>query len=117
MTKDNKKLLEEVINNRLHKSLSENEKEATAAFEEAMQALDRQAELDKSKNDKIMKLVEIGAIVIAAPLIDAGCKKAFAHMICEFEKDYNFTTTAGKTCHHYSNLENSLSRRWPHMRS
>lgn len=50
---------------------------------------------DKNK-DLIMKAVEIGAAVIAAPLIEAGCKKAFAQMICEFEKDYNFTTLAGK---------------------
>lgn len=97
MNKDNKKLLEEVINNRLNKSLGEDTDEAKAAFEEAMQAIDRQAELDKGKNEKIMKLVEIGAAIVVAPLIEAGCKKAFARMICEFEKDYSFTTTAGKT--------------------
>ena len=44
-----------------------------------------------------MKYVEIGAAVILTPLIEAGCKKAFAHMLCEFEKDYNFTTMAGKS--------------------
>ena len=97
MKKENKKLLEEVINDRLNKSLSENEQEATEAFKDAMEAIDRQHELDKDTKDRIVKVVEIGAAVLLAPLIEAGCKKAFAHMLCEFEKDYNFTTMAGKS--------------------
>ena len=97
MNKENKKLLAEVINDRLKKSLEENPDEAKAAFEEAMQAIDRQNEIDKDKRDKIVKVLEIGTAVVAAPLIEAACKKGFAHMICEFEKDYNFTTMAGKS--------------------
>lgn len=111
MNEDNKKLLEEVINDRLKKSLGENPGEASAAFEEAMKAIDRQNELDKTKNDldgiknerdsknrdRLVKVVEIGAVVVAAPLIEAACKKGFAYMICEFEKDYSFTTMAGKS--------------------
>ena len=97
MKKDNKKLLEEVINDRLTKSLGDNPDEASAAFEEAMQAIDRQNELDKDKKDRMVKVVEIGMAVVAAPLIEAACKKGFARMICEFEKDYNFTTMAGKS--------------------
>jgi hypothetical protein len=111
MNEDNKKLLEEVINDRLKKSLGENPDEAAAAFEEAMKAIDRQNELDKTKNDldgiknerdsknrdRLVKVVEIGAVVVAAPLIEAACKKGFAYMICEFEKDYSFTTMAGKS--------------------
>lgn len=97
MKKDNKKLLEEVINDRLTKSLGENPEEATAAFEEAMQAIDRQNELDKDKKDRMVKVVEIGMAVVAAPLIEAACKKGFARMICEFEEDHIFTTMAGKS--------------------
>ena len=97
MKKENKKLLEEVINNRLTKSLEDNPDEAKAAFEEAMQAIDRQNEMDKDKRDKVIKVLEIGTAVVAAPLIEAACKKGFARMICEFEKDYNFTTMAGKS--------------------
>ena len=97
MKKENKKLLEEVINNRLTKSLEDNPDEARAAFEEAMQAIDRQNEMDKDKRDKVVKVLEIGTAVVAAPLIEAACKKGFARMICEFEKDYNFTTMAGKS--------------------
>ena len=97
MNKDNKKLLAEVISDRLTKSLGENPDEATAAFEEAMQAIDRQNELDKDKKDRVVKVVEIGMAVVAAPLIEAACKKGFARMICEFEEDHIFTTMAGKS--------------------
>ncbi len=97
MNKDNKKLLEEVIKDRLTKSLGDDVDESSAAFKDAMEAIDRQAALDKDKKDRMVKLVEIGTAVVLAPLIEAGCKKAFAHMLCEFEKDYSFTTMAGKS--------------------
>lgn len=97
MKKENKALLEEVIKDRLDKSLDENAENREEAFNEAMEAIDRQNELDKNNKDRIVKVVEIGAAIVAVPLIEAGCKKAFAKMICEFEKDYTFTTSAGKT--------------------
>lgn len=96
MNKENKKLLDEVINNRLNRALDCENENASDDFNEAMEAIDRQTELDKNKKDKIIKCVEIGAAVLLAPLIDAGCKKGFAKMLCEFEKDYSFSTTAGK---------------------
>lgn len=98
MKKENKALLEEVINDRLKRALEEeNEEQSQVIFKEAMEAIDRQASLDKDKKDNIVKYVEIGAAVLLAPLIEAGCKKAFAKIICEFEKDYTFTTSAGRT--------------------
>lgn len=111
MNEFNKQLLADVINDRLQKSIGDNPDEASVAFKEAMQAIDRQNELDKTSNnleqikneldtnnrDRLVKVVEIGAAIIAAPLIEAACKKGFAYMICEFEKDYSFTTMAGKS--------------------
>lgn len=98
MNKENRKLLEEVIKDRLEKSLeSVSDEEAKTSFEEAMQAIDRQNTLDKDKKDRLVKMLEIGTAVVVAPLIEVACKKGFAHMICEFEKDYNFTTMAGKS--------------------
>ena len=96
MKKENKKLLEDVINDRLTKSLGDSD-EASEAFKEAMEAIDRQNTLDKDSKDRIVKFVEIGTAVVLAPLIEVGCKKAFAHMICEFEKNDSFTTMAGKS--------------------
>lgn len=97
MKKENKELLDKVITDRLTKSLGANPDEAEAAFKEAMEAIDRQKDMDKDKKDRLVKIVEIGSAVLLAPLVEVGCKKAFAHMICEFEKDYSFTTMAGKS--------------------
>ena len=97
MKKENKKLLDEVIKDRLTKSLGNNPDEASEALKEAMEAIDRQNTLDKDSKDRIVKFVEIGTAVVLAPLIEVGCKKAFAHMICEFEKNDSFTTMAGKS--------------------
>ena len=57
------------------------------------------AELDakKARNEMLIKGIEIAAAVIVTPLIDMRCKTTFAHMLCEFEKDYNFTTMAGRS--------------------
>ena len=96
MKKENKKLLEDVIKDRLTKSLDDSD-EASEAFKEAMEAIDRQNTLDKDSKDRIVKFVEIGTAVVLAPLIEVGCKKAFAHMICEFERNDSFTTMAGKS--------------------
>ena len=97
MKKENKALLEEVINDRLKRALEEgNGEQAEVIFQEAMEAIDRQATLDKDKKDNLVKYVEIGAAILLAPIIEAGCKKAFAKIICEFEKDYTFTTSAGR---------------------
>lgn len=54
-------------------------------------------EAKKARNEMLIKGVEIAAAVIVAPLIDTRCKTVFAQMLCEFEKDYNFTTMAGKS--------------------
>ena len=96
MKKENKELLEKVINDRLNKALEDND-DASTNFDEAMAAIDRQRDMDSDKKDKIIKDVEIGAAVIVTPIVEAKCRKIFAEMICSFEKDYTFTTTAGKT--------------------
>ena len=48
MNKDNRELLESLINNRLTEALK-SESENTKAFEEAMKAIDRQLELDRKE--------------------------------------------------------------------
>lgn len=51
----------------------------------------------EANKDRLIKCGEIALAVIVTPMIEAGCKKAFAKLICDFEKDYNFTTMAGKS--------------------
>lgn len=54
-------------------------------------------ENDQAAKDRLIRCGEIALAVIVTPMIEAGCKKAFAKMICDFEKDYNFTTMAGRS--------------------
>ena len=65
----------------------------TNQLEEAKMKFDA----DQAAKDRLIKCGEIALAVIVTPMIEAGCKKAFAKMICDFEKDYNFTTMAGKS--------------------
>lgn len=43
-----------------------------------------------------LKIVEIGCLLLVAPVIKYGLDAAHARYICEFEKDFTFTTTPGK---------------------
>ena len=69
------------------------EANVTKKIEEAKMKLEN----DQAAKDRLIKCGEIALAVIVTPMIEAGCKKAFAKMICDFEKDYNFTTMAGKS--------------------
>lgn len=113
----NRELLDEVIENRLTRALQKGDDadEARTIFDEAMMAIDRQVKLDEieaskneqvrneelkkeeAKKDRWVRCAEIGVILLAAPIVDTLCKKAYAKMLCEFEKDYTFTTTAGRS--------------------
>lgn len=55
--------------------------------------------IEKSKNNSqtALRVLEIAAAVVVAPILEHKFRKGFAKMICEFEKDYNFTTTAGRS--------------------
>ena len=55
--------------------------------------------IEKSKNNSqtALRVLEIATAVVVAPIVENKFRKGFAKMICEFEKDYNFTTTAGRS--------------------
>lgn len=59
--------------------------------------VERDIELKKLRRETLIKAIEIGAAIVVAPLIEYGSKAAFAKILCEFEKDYTFTTTAGRS--------------------
>lgn len=56
-------------------------------------------DIERSKNNSqtALRVLEIAAAVVVAPIVEHKFRKGFAKMICEFEKDYNFTTTAGRS--------------------
>ena len=98
MRKENRKLLEEVTKDRLETALtSEDEEKKKEAFKEAMEAVSKQTDISNARIDRIIRCAEIGATVLLVPTIDYFFKKKFSERICNFEKDYTFTTTAGKS--------------------
>lgn len=121
MNEENRKLLEEVIETRLSDALNEDagSDEAKLAFKEAMTAIDRQNEISKmeiahqeqvekrkaedefkkkeSKWNMILRTAEVVAVPIGLCFINIVARNRFAKRICNFEKDYTFTTTPGKS--------------------
>lgn len=120
MTKPNKQLLDEVINKKLLKVLDEPEsEEAKVALKEAITAIDRQNEMVKMelsheesvekrkleenfkekefKNNTILRIVEVAVIPVTLATINIVSRNRFAKRLCNFEKDYTFTTTAGRS--------------------
>lgn len=105
-----KDLLEKVIEENL-KVASEWEpgtEEHDKAFKEAMNAIDRCIELDKmedkkkeQKDNKVVKYIEVIAIPVGLVLLkgafDFATKWYFAKKVCNFEKEYTFTTTPGRS--------------------
>ena len=104
MDDKNRELLGKVVEDRLKRALNSNPDEDDASFKEAMDAVDKQLDLDKieasreqAKKDRLVQVGTFAAGLVVAPVIDGLIKRGFAKMLCTFEKDYTFTTTAGKT--------------------
>lgn len=117
MNDENKQLLDEVIKCRLEQALKSKAEDDgnNAAFRQAMEAIDRQIELSKvdASNDEILKKqefaekdakinwiirgAEIMVITLAVPIIQYRCNMRYAKVLCNFEKDYTFTTSAGRS--------------------
>ena len=110
MTDENKKLLDEVIKNRLETAL-ESDAEAegnNAAFKQAMEAIDRQIEVDKksqAKRDLWIRIGEIAAGIILVPTIQHCFNMRYAKIMCNFEKDYTFTTSPGRAMSKFFNFK------------
>ena len=120
----NKKLLDEVINNRLEKALqSDADAEGSnVAFKQAMEAIDRRNELEKieaahdeqvekQKTAKkeaigtfIIRTIEVGSAILIVPLVNHCFNMRYAKELCNFEKDYTFTTSAGKATSKFFNF-------------
>lgn len=103
---ENKELLEKVIQNRLENSLSEDmtPEEKKEAFKEAMDAIDRSIELERAEiakkeqlPNRIIRVAEVAAVPVVLAGVDIFSKWKFMKTVCNFEKDYTFTTTPGRS--------------------
>ena len=117
MMDEERKLLSEVAKARLNQVLKShaNDEECSDAFEQAMDAIDRELEFSRieasreeqiakdeqskreAKREVIIRCVEIGAAAIITPVVYYFTNKGFAKFVCLFEKDDYFSTTAGKS--------------------
>ena len=73
-------------------------------FKEAMEIADRIIEMEKLESDKkekeksrIIKYIEVAAVPAGLFLLDCIFKRYYMRQVCNFEKDYTFTTTPGKS--------------------
>lgn len=125
MNKENRKLLDEVISSRLEyvSTYTVADDNETEAFRQAMEAIDRQikiSELDASadeqikkqdqskeeaKKDRLVKLVEICAVPLVLVGVQYVCNMRYAKVLCNFEKDYTFTTSAGRAMSKFFNFK------------
>lgn len=103
---ESKKLLEEVIkeNLKIARDYEIGCEEQSKAFKQAMEAIDRCIELDKiedkkkeQKENKLVKYIEIAVIPAGLIILDYAFKRSFMKSVCNFEKDYTFTTTPGRS--------------------
>ena len=105
---ENIKLLEDVIKNRLEIAEHDVEsEESKRAFKEAMEAIDRMIQIEKievsrkteeeQKKNDIFRIIEVAGVPVGLFVLDCLFKRYYMRTVCNFEKDYTFTTTPGKS--------------------
>lgn len=114
MTKENKDLLNDVIqqNLKVANGKTQADERRKEAINNANQLIDRLIEVEKleqsrndfktkivvdTRKDYILKAIEIGSAVLIVPLVDYLFKLSFAKVICEFELNDSFRSTPGRT--------------------
>lgn len=110
MDERNKQLLSKVTEERLNRALNpDGEPEVTSvAFGQAMEAIDRQIELEKIEAAQIeqirkqrrefaIRCVEIGVAMLAVPTIKYVFNRNLLKTTMIWEDDHTFTTSGGKT--------------------
>ena len=53
--------------------------------------------ISEAQKDRIVQVGIFVAGMVVSPLIERWVKMGYAKILCEFEKDYTFTTAAGKS--------------------
>ena len=111
-----KELLDRVVSDRLEIAIDGNlsEEEQRLVFKQGMEALDRRIQLEKLETDKeaqreksadakvdqsknrAIKIIEIAAVPAVLFIADCAFKRYYMHQVCNFERDYTFTTTPGR---------------------
>ena len=67
------------------------------ALEEKKVSMEADIRKKEFKKNFVLRCIEVGGALVLVPIVDTCCKKVFARDICNFEKDYTFTTSAGRS--------------------
>lgn len=99
MNKRNDELMDELIQDRMEKILEGDldSEEEDRLFKQAMTALDKQNESDKTMGNIGTKALEIVGLVLIVPAIDYFGKERFMKKLCTWETNQSFTTTPGRS--------------------
>jgi len=87
-------LAEQELQKKQEQLEQEAQKQALAELELANKQ--KLAERD-TKINWIIRGVELGLITVVVPIIQYRCNMRYAKVLCNFEKDYTFTTSAGRS--------------------
>lgn len=92
---DNKQdLAERELENK--QELLEQERRKQDLAEEELLKKQERAERE-AKINSMIRVAELVVITLAVPVIQHRCNMRYAKVLCNFEKDYTFTTTAGRS--------------------
>lgn len=99
MNRKNKELLNELIAIKLQKEaeFTKTNNKSSDDYDNLMKAIEKATKLKDIDDQSKHKYIALATGIIVTPMIDYGVKKVLAKMLCEFEKDYTFTTSAGKS--------------------
>lgn len=77
--------------------LATEEQVARRGMDEKKQTDDESYRRKESKRNFWIEILKVTGICVASPIVGYLTKKSFAKMVCTFEKDYTFTTSAGRS--------------------
>ena len=99
MNKVNEELTNELIQDRMEQILEGDldPEEEERLFKQAMTAIDKQNECDKTLLNSGLKVLEIAGLVLVVPAMDYFAKDRFMKKLCTWERDQTFTTTPGRS--------------------
>lgn len=66
-------------------------------MEKEKQELERELRKKENRKDRWVKVAEVGAVAVVAPVVGFLCNKNFAKFLCKVEEFETFTTTAGRS--------------------
>ena len=82
----------------LQKKQEQLEQEARRQEQAELELIKKQERAEREvKIGWMLKAAELGLLVVVVPIIRYSTNKGYAKLLCNFEKDYTFTTSGGRS--------------------